>query len=120
MTERYKTRKHLAIIITLFLLLLVGGYTAYEVQKVVSGPQIMLLSPEDGAFVSTSSIMISGTATNVSVISLDDRKIFIDEAGNFKEEMLLSPGYNIFKLDASDKFGSTIEKTVEVIYKPVL
>ncbi len=41
----------------------------------------------------------------------------MDEKGNFKEEILLSSGYNAITIKASDKFGRNTEKIIEVIYK---
>jgi hypothetical protein len=116
-SERNKTKKYLLwIIISIFLLLIIG-YASYEVQKVLFGPKIIVLSPMDGSLVSSSATEISGTTKNINELSLNDRKIFTDEEGNFKEEMLLSYGYNIFVLKASDKFGRNTEEKIELIYK---
>ncbi|MFA6340668.1 MAG: hypothetical protein WCX27_00290 [Candidatus Paceibacterota bacterium] len=121
MTDRHKTRKILKIVTITLLVLLLFGYTGYEIQKVMFGPRIEILSPKNGATVSDPLILISGVAKNIKEISLDDRKIFIDEAGNFKEEMLISHGYNVFSIKASDKFDRKIERIIEVIYKsPVI
>ena len=93
------------------------GYTLYEIHKVVFGPKITILSPENGSLATSSEIEIIGTTKNIQDISMNDRKIFIDEQGNFKEEMLLSYGYNIITLKANDKFGKNTEKELEIIYK---
>ena len=93
------------------------GYSFYEIQKVVFGPKITVSNPTNGEIVSESLIKITGQSKNVQDISLNDRKIFIDEKGNFNEEMLLSYGYNVLTLKANDKFGRNTQKTLEVIYK---
>jgi len=117
MTDRNKNRKNMRIIIISILLLFLLGYTFYEIQKIVYGPKITIFSPKNGSTLSDSLTEVSGVAQNIKEISLNDRKIFIDEKGNFKEEMLLSPGYNAFTLKATDKFGRKTEKIIEVIYK---
>ena len=117
MTDRYKTRKNIRTAIIALLALIVVGYTLYEVKELVSGPSITVYSPHNGETVSTSSLEISGIAKNITDISLDDRSIFIDEKGNFKEELLLSPGYNAITIAAHDRFGSETQKTLEVIYQ---
>ena len=48
---------------------------------------------------------------------MNDRKIFIDQQGNFKEKILLSYGYNIITMKANDKFGRNTKKKLELIYK---
>lgn len=117
MTDRNATRKLLKIIIISIVLLCLLSYTAYEIQKVIFGPKIEILFPENGSVSTSSLIEIAGIAKNINSISLDDRKIFVDEQGNFKEELLLSYGYNNIAMKASDKFGRSTEKIIEVIYK---
>ncbi len=118
MTDRHATRKLLRIIAISLVLLFLFGYTAYEIQKIIYGPKIEITSPERSSSISTSSLIeISGTAKNIKDISLNDRKIFTDEKGSFKEQLLLSYGYNSFKIKAVDKFGRDTEKIIEVIYK---
>ncbi len=116
-SDRNKTKKYLLWIIISIFVLSVVGYTSYEVQKVLFGPKIIVLSPKDGSLISSSVTEILGITKNIKELSLNDRKIFIDEEGNFKEEMLLSYGYNIFILKASDKFGRSTEEKIELIYK---
>lgn len=117
MTDRHATRKLLKVIIISIILLFIFGYTGYEIQKMVFGPRIEILSPKNGALASSSLIQILGIAKNITNISLNDRKIFIDEQGNFREDLLLSYGYNTLTIKASDKFGRNTEKIIEVIYK---
>ena len=117
MTDRYKTQRSLKILTILLLLLILLGYTGYEIQKVVSGPKIEVTYPENGSLVSSSTLEIVGIASNIKNISLNDRKVYIDEKGNFKEQLLLSYGYNTLVLRAEDKFERKTEKVIEVIYK---
>ncbi len=117
MTDRYKTKRKMRIAIISAILIFLLGYTFYEIRKVAYGPKITVFSPINGSVSTTSLIEISGIAQNIKDISLNDRKIFIDEQGNFKEEVLLSFGYNALTLKASDKFGKETEKIIEVLYK---
>lgn len=117
MTDRHATKKVLKITIICSVLLCLFGYAGYEVQKLAFGPRIDVLSPINGSLVSNSLTEIYGTAKNIKDISLDDRKIYIDEKGNFREKALLSYGYNVFSIKATDKFGRDTEKIIEIIYK---
>lgn len=118
MIKPYKDGKMIMklLIISLFVLTLIG-YSTFQAKKIITGPQISLNSPSNGEEVNENLIDISGVAKNISAISLNDRSIHIDESGNFKEKLMLYPGYNIITLKAQDKFGSTIKKEVEVVYK---
>ena len=117
MTDRNATRKLLKITAIFIVLICLFGYTTYEIQKIVFGPKIEVLSPKNGSLISNPLTEISGVAKNIKNISLNDRKIFIDEQGNFNEKLLLSYGYNAFTIKASDKFGRNTEKIIELIYK---
>lgn len=117
MTDRHKTRRWIKISLISISILFIVGYAFYEVQKIVYGPRIIINTPKDGSLVSQSLIDVSGITQNIKEISLNDKKIFIDETGNFSEKVLLSYGYNVLTLKASDKFDRKIEKTLEVIYK---
>ena len=117
MTDRHTTRKFLQITLISLILLLLLGYTGYEIQRVAFGPRIEVITPLNGALISNSLTEVSGIAKNIKDISLNDRKIFIDEQGNFREEVLLSYGYNAISIKAIDKFGRNTEKIIEVIYK---
>ena len=117
MTDRHATKRLLKMILISILLICLFGYTIYEIQKLVFGPRIQITSPQNGSLLSNSLTEISGVAKNIQNISLNDRKIYIDEQGNFKEKMLLSYGYNAITIKANDKFNRNTEKIVEVIYK---
>ena len=117
MTERYFTKKYFKLIIISIILICLFGYTGYEVKKVLYGPKLNINKPLNGDEVSNSLMEISGVAKNIKSITLNDRKIFVDEEGGIKEKILLSYGYNTITFKADDKFGRNTNKTIEVIYK---
>lgn len=115
--NRDNTRKAIKIASAIIFVILLLGYAGFELKKIALGPKIKLLSPYSGATVSESLLEIVGNAENIKDIRLNDRKIFTDEQGNFKEKMLLSYGYNVIKIKAEDRFGQETDKTIEIIYK---
>ncbi|MEK9201514.1 MAG: hypothetical protein AAB944_00930 [Patescibacteria group bacterium] len=92
-------------------------YIFYQGKSIIEGPLISIQSPINGATITSSLIEVRGISDNIARISLNDRPIFIDEEGFFKEKILLSPGYNIIKLTAADKFGRVKEQILELIYR---
>jgi Glucodextranase, domain B len=97
--------------------IIIVGYSAFQAQKLLSGPIIDVYNPQNGATYNQALIEIDGRARNIAYINLDDRPIFTDKDGYFKEKILLSPGYNVIKLDARDKFKKYTEKKLEIILK---
>lgn len=104
------------LVICVFVLLIIG-YGVFQAQKIIKGPQIAVRFPVNGQTVTQSDVDIAGIAKNISAITLNDRTIYIDESGNFSEKLMLYPGYNIIKLKAEDKFGSMVEKKIELVYQ---
>jgi hypothetical protein len=107
----------LRITLISFLGLVIVGYSLFQAQKLLTGPVIEIYTPQNGATYSQTLIEIDGRALNTAYLNLNGRKIFTDKNGYFKEKLLLSPGYNIIKLDAVDKFKKYTEKTLEIILK---
>lgn len=110
---------YLKVRVALFgiLVFVIVVYTAFQAQKLLTGPVIEISTPQNGATFSQTLISIEGHTKNISHISLDDRPIFTDKNGYFQEKILLSPGYNVIKLDAEDKFKNKTEKRLELVLK---
>ena len=114
---RQNTSNTIRILSIVVLLIVVIVYSIFQAYKLISGPIIDVYTPQNGAVYSQTLIEIQGRARNIAYINLNDRKMFTDKDGYFSEKFLLSPGYNIIKLDAKDKFGKYTEKKLEIILK---
>ena len=101
----------------IFFSILIIGYFIFNFRIFIAGPEIIITSPQNGEVTDKELIEITGTAENVNFISINERSIFLDENGNFKEVLLLSSGYNIIVIKARDKFERIISKNLEIIYK---
>lgn len=101
------------LVVVLTLVIIIYGYT--HVRAFMAGPLIKVTSPRDGETVEDALVTMTGTANRISQISLNGRQIFTDEAGHFKEELLLAYGYNILELKAEDRFGRTVKETLRLV-----
>lgn len=111
-------RKWLRFLSIAGIVLIIAGYGLFQARRLLQGPVITITSPKNGSIIQNNSLLeIKGIAKNIKEISLNDRSIFIDEQGNFKEKLLLFPGYNIIKVEAKDKFGTNETKTLELIFR---
>lgn len=108
---------YLKILLSFLFVSLIFGYAFYQSRNLVAGPVITINEPENGTTTTLQLLKISGVAKNVKKITLNDRVIDIDEAGNFSERLLLSEGYNILKISGWDKFDKKTEKIIELVYK---
>lgn len=116
MTDRRKIHKHLRIWTAVLAIAIVLGYAAFAATDFVRGPTIEVASPSDGSVSASRVVEISGTAKNLSFLTLNGDKIYTDESGAFSERILLSDGYNVMTLEAQDRFGRTARKTLQLIH----
>ncbi|MFH1402208.1 MAG: hypothetical protein ABIG87_01110 [Patescibacteria group bacterium] len=100
------------VIITLITI----GYSYHQTRAYAQGPILELSEPLNGYSYQSKIVFVKGRAKNISYISLNDRQVFVDELGNLNEKLLLSPGYNIIKVTASDKYDREIVKKIEVVH----
>ena len=113
---RFTLKKGLSWVSIFGLVAVIIFYAYYQSRSIIAGPTITLYSPQDGETAPTALIHISGKAERANELTLDGRVIFIDLLGNFNEELLLFPGYNIIELAAKDTDGREIKKTVGLVW----
>lgn len=95
--------------------LLIALYTLFELRHLIAGPVVALSYPQNGATVADPLIEITGTTRNVARLTLNDRQIFVDSKGTLRESLLLASGYNVLRIEARDRFGRTVMRTLEVV-----
>ena len=103
--------KRLLIIVIVVLIL---GYGAFEARRLITGPQITILSPLDGSATSSAAVLISGIAENISFLTINDTPAYTDESGRFTQVLSPPPGYAVFTVAATDRFGRSARAQVRV------
>lgn len=99
--------------------LLIAVYALYQTHALAEGPNIVIEQPvTSGATTADPVVTIEGQAERISHLFLNGGRIFTNEAGHFREKLLLAPGYNLISLIAQDKFDREIEREIELVYNP--
>lgn len=114
MKINFSTRQWVILVLSLLLVL----YILFQARFLILGPRVTIDSPRDGEMVSTSTVTLSGSAYNISWISLNGRQIFTDEEGQWQEKLLLSPGASIMTVKVRDRFGREKEESIRLIFNP--
>jgi len=109
------------LFVKLFLALVVvtvfGFYFFHQSKAFLLGPDIIISYPLNGQIFEDSFIKINGHSINANLVLLNDRKVIIDNLGNFEEMLLLARGYNIIEVTAEDKFGRVVKEKLEVVLR---
>jgi hypothetical protein len=92
------------------------GYAIFSSKNLIFGVKIKNVNIKDGEQVSEKLLKISGNAKNAVDLTLNGQKIWIDPQGDFKESIVLLPGFNIINLEAKDKFGNSDKKNYQLVH----
>jgi hypothetical protein len=92
-------------------------YALFQARFLIIGPQIVL-SNEPAVQHNERRIFLEGTAFNISRLWLNDRQIYTDAQGNFKEALILENGYTVSTLRAEDRYGRTTTVSRSYVYTP--
>ncbi len=114
MNSALSLRRTLLMTLATVLGISILGYGIFEARKLVQGPRITILAPMDGAATSSPAVTISGIAENVSFLSINDRPILTDEAGNFSELVAPPQGPAVFLVAAKDRFGRSTSRLIHI------
>jgi hypothetical protein len=117
MTEPVSFRTVLKFTALSVLFVCVLGYVLFQARFLLIGPQIVLSKTPD-LLQNERSIHLEGTAYNISRLWLNDRPIYTDAQGNFKETVVLENGYTVATLRAEDRYGRETLVTEEFVYSP--
>ncbi len=96
---------------------LILSYILFETSDMLMGPIVTISEPLNGSSVESGVIPIKGQAKNVSSLTVNGRPIPIEEKGDFYSILILSEGYNVINIEASDKINNKIKKRIEVVAK---
>ncbi len=97
------------------LFVFVGLYSLFQARFIILGPRLAVYSPENGSSLASPVVTVTGRATNIAFISLNDRPIYVDKNGNWSEKLIAPEGLSIMTIRAKDRFGRSTEKQIEVM-----
>ncbi len=99
------------------LVFLLVSYAVFQARFLIIGPQIALTN-EPELQQNERRIFLEGTAYNISHLWLNDRQIFTDAQGNFREALILENGYTVSTLRAEDRYGRNTTISRSYVYTP--
>lgn len=97
--------------------LFILSFVVFQARFLITGPRIVITDapPSPG---NERQIELKGKAYNIAHIWLNDRPIFTDAQGNFKEAIVLENGYTVATLRAEDRYGRSTTVTRDMVYVP--
>jgi Glucodextranase, domain B len=112
MHDTLKSKLKITGLAILFMIIL--GYTWYRTKDLIVGVRLHVSGIVDYESRTDPHITLSGNALHATKLLINGRTIFITKGGDFTEDLLLLPGYNIIEVQATDKFGKSKEQVFHV------
>jgi hypothetical protein len=114
---RFTLRTALFSIIALCGGTIVFVYVVFQARFLILGPQITL-EPTHPGRQNQHVVTLRGNAENITRLWLNDRPIYTDRDGHFKEALVLENGYTIATLKAEDRYGRIRRIEREFVFVP--
>jgi len=108
------TPRNLVIGTSLLVAIIAVVYVGSQIRSVLAPPYLDVLEPNSDQTVASSSIVVSGKGEIGAAVFINNQPVLTDSAGEFTENLLLSPGLNIVEVSEKNKFNK-ISKIVRQI-----
>jgi hypothetical protein len=105
------------LIMALVIIALIVSYAVFNSRFLIDGPSIEIYDLVDGQIIEEDIVHVRGNVKNISFISLNGRQIFINEQGEFDEELLLTNRLNPIEIYAKDKFDKEVIEKLILIHR---
>lgn len=99
----YLTPKMVRIGLIIIIILALGGYLGFEINRIFSPPELEILNPANDAKISENFIEIKGQTEKEARVFINEKEIFLDSQGMFKTTIDLQKGINYIKISAIKK-----------------
>lgn len=100
-------------------LVIVTGYLAFNLDRVMGKPSLMIDSPLSASLVtSLPTFTISGKAGSDDKVFINNEEVFADKSGIFQKDYNLQPGLNTFEVMAKRFLGGENKVIKQIIYQP--
>lgn len=101
---------------------LIGGFSLFIIlyailntRLVSRGIPLTISGIENGKIYKEGSLEITGNAKRAKHVLVNGREISVNQEGDFKDFLILLPGYNIITVSAEDKFGKVTLETFDIV-----
>ncbi len=91
------------------------GFVALKMYPVIHGPSISIDTLKNGTVLNDPLIALNGTAAHAQDLIINGAPVPTSPDGSFNDRVLLSPGYNLITLSATDRYGKTETKNYAIM-----
>lgn len=112
------TSKTISLALIALLVFLVAGYLIYQLHFLIGPPGLKIFEPAADFSTNQSMFKISGWTEPGDKLTINGQSAYINEEGNFEQEITLNQGLNIIHVEAVNRFKKTSSITRRIILEP--
>lgn len=100
----------------MIVLLIMGaiGYLWFQVSSLSKAPEIALIQPAADGHVSQDELLVLGSVTKGAQVHINGQSVYVNDAGDFKENLTLETGANSIQIQAQNRLGKTTTITRQI------
>jgi len=114
-TKKINLQKLIRNVLFFGFLVFISLYITFNTRLVSKGISLSIDGIENGKIYTEGSLEIDGNAKRAKHLLVNGREVYLDQEGNFKDLIILLPGYNVISVTAEDKFGKVTKNVFEII-----
>ncbi|MFA4880180.1 MAG: RodZ domain-containing protein [Candidatus Doudnabacteria bacterium] len=80
-------------------------YLGWELSGFSAPPSLKIISPQENEKVTTDSVVVAGESEKEAEVFINGQPVFVDQEGNFREQIILNAGVNPIEILARNKIG---------------
>lgn len=113
----FLTPKILSYILGVLIFVAVTGYLFFQLSYLISAPEIKNFEPGNDFSTNEKTLFISGQTAPDTQLTINGGSVYINRDGKFQQEINLSEGLNVIKVESRNRFGKTTSLIRQIILK---
>lgn len=115
MMEKRNLKKIIRVTLTVLFFSFILLYAILNTRLISRGIDLSINGIENGKIYIEGTLEITGNAKRAKHVLVNGREISVNQQGDFKDYLVLLPGYNIMTISAEDKFGKITQETFDIV-----
>ncbi|MEX2361915.1 MAG: helix-turn-helix domain-containing protein [Patescibacteria group bacterium] len=95
----------------------ISGYIIFQVRKFAEPPMLEITNVPTEFTSNKDTVVLAGRTSEGAVVSMNSESIFVSAAGDFSQDVQLSPGINQIVVQSTNRADKESRLTVKVLYK---
>ena len=109
------TPKIIAVVIGILAALALIGYIFYSIKNFTTPPNLEISSPSTETVIRQAEVEVIGKTDEGCSLQINGQTIYLDENGNFKEQVRLQPGINNIEIRSVNRIHKETVKIIKIL-----